>query len=238
MIDDTGLYREFVSNITTKEMSEPDYALIDQLVIKYQNDNQEAAEELIRQLSPYMVKFLKIIKLGLIDLSDRDSRRFISLFVDDKDVRVKLKKAYQPSNARKEAYQAVTMLQSACTDIPYEDIIQELIVVLLTLAKRFAKKREKVNFCGYLYNAFRFELGRRIKSIIRDPLVYRADFNLSYNDEECSGEEVNFDNMAHMHTNEPIVMIEEELENSWIRGITCGEEFSQITQLQRIILKM
>jgi len=237
-MNDMGLYHEFINGIGSSQYKEPNYSLIDELVMKYQSGSEEAAEELIRQLAPYMLKFFKIIRLGIIDLSDKDSRKFISLFIDDHKIRSKLKAAYQPAEARKEAYQAAQTIQILCTDIPSEDIIHELIVILLTLARRFTKKRSKVNFCGYLCNAYRFELARRIKAMTTDPLSYRADLNLSYNDQEYLNEENLVEDNIQVYVNEPLVVIEEELGNSWIRGITCSERFAKLTPLQRIILKM
>jgi RNA polymerase sigma factor (sigma-70 family) len=237
MEDKIGFYGEFLNNLKNDNIKEPDYDLVDQLVEKYQTGDKDAAEELINQMSPYMIKYFKIIRLGVIDLSDRDSRRFISLFIEKYEAREKLKMKFQSRDARNEAYQAALMVQSMCSQIPSEDIIQELIVALLTLAKRFTRHKKKVNFCGYLYNAFRFELARRIKSITIDPLTHRSDFNLSYddneylNDEDSAGEEASY-------MTEPMMALEEDLGNSWQRGLTCSDTFADLTQLQRIILKL
>jgi hypothetical protein len=209
-----GFYGEFLNNIKNNNIKEPDYDLVDQLVEKYQAGDQDAAEELINQLSPYMIKFFKIIRLGVIDLNDRDSRRFISLFIDDYGARDKLKKKFQSRDARNEAYQAALMVQSMCSQIPAEDIVQELIVILLTLAKRFIKHRKKVNFCGYLYNGFRFELARRIKIITVDPLTHRTDFNVSFDDGEYISDEDLIDENELAFCNEPIMELEEDLGNS------------------------
>jgi RNA polymerase sigma factor (sigma-70 family) len=233
-----GFYGEFLNNIKNNNIKEPDYDLVDQLVEKYQAGDQDAAEELINQLSPYMIKFFKIIRLGVIDLNDRDSRRFISLFIDDYGARDKLKKKFQSRDARNEAYQAALMVQSMCSQIPAEDIVQELIVILLTLAKRFIKHRKKVNFCGYLYNGFRFELARRIKIITVDPLTHRTDFNVSFDDGEYISDEDLIDENELAFCNEPIMELEEDLGNSWIRGITCGDMFEDLTPMQRMILKL
>jgi RNA polymerase sigma factor (sigma-70 family) len=236
MEDKNGFYGEFLSNLRNKDLKEPDYSLVDQLVDKYQAGDKDSAEELINQMSPYMIKYFKIIKFGIIDLNDRDSRRFISLFVDSFDARERLKRKFQSKDARCEAYQAVSFLQSTCANIPTEDVIQELIMILLTLAKRFSRHREKVNFCGYLYNSFRFELARRIKVMTSDPLVHRSELNLSFDDDEYLNEEEIDEELSY--TNEPMMYLEEDLGNSWQRGLTCSEMFSDLTQQQRIILKL
>jgi RNA polymerase sigma factor (sigma-70 family) len=235
--NNVGLYNEFISKLCD-ENKEPDYDIVDALVVRYQNGDKNAAEELIGQMAPYMIKFFKIMKLGIIDLSDKDSRRFISLFIDNYETRSKLKKAFQSTDIRSEAYQSALWVQSMCSGMPTEDIIQELIVIMLTLARRYTKRKAKVNFCGYIYNSFRFELGRRIKSITIDPLTHRTDFNVSFNDGEHANEEELIEENAQVYINEPLVVLEEELGNSWIRGLTCGPQFSLLTQLQRIIIKM
>lgn len=236
---DDKLCNEFISGFNGQEKKEPDYELVDKLVERYQGGDENAAEELLRQLRPYMSKFFKILRLGSIDLSDRDSRKFINLFIDDENMRSKLKKAYQSTDARNEAYRATALIQSMCTSIPSEDIIHELILVLLTLAKRYSKTKKKVNFCGYLYNAFRFELARRIKQITFDPLTHCTDLTIPYDDSDYSnGNDEPVEESIQIYVDEPLAVLEDELGNSWARGLTCGDMFSKLTQLQRIILKM
>ena len=51
-MNDMGLYHEFINGIGSSQYKEPNYSLIDELVMKYQSGSEEAAEELIRQLAP------------------------------------------------------------------------------------------------------------------------------------------------------------------------------------------
>jgi RNA polymerase sigma factor (sigma-70 family) len=214
------------------------YDEIDELVIRYQNGDKDAAQSLIRTFKPYMSKFLKILKDGLINLDDKDSRKFIRLFIGDYEARKKLLKVYQPTDTRHKAYNAAAFLQDVCKEMSYEDIMQELSMILLIVAKRWKKKGKKINFCGYLYNTFRFEVYRRFKSMIEEPLVYRADVNLSYNDESYINEIEEIENDPRIYTDELMMLFDEELGNSWIRGLTCDDIFADLTPFQRLILKM
>lgn len=234
-----GVLREFVNKLglNVSEEGTPDADYVDKLVDQFQNGDKKAGEELIIQMAPYLIKYFKIVKLGIIDLSNKDSRKFISLFIDSADARTRLKKPFQSTEARNEAYQKVMMIQSVFNDVPAEDLVQELIIALLILAKRFSKYRRKVSFCGYLYNAYRFELSRRIKKIMEDPLTYRFSCNIPYDDYAPTDDEEEEENPS-MYSNDPIMLLDDSLGNAWIRGITCGDMFSCLTQLQRLILKL
>lgn len=219
-------------------MNKLDYKSIDELVLRYQNGDEKAGEELISLFYPYLLKYFKLLTEGTLDLSDKDSRKFICLFIDDAEVRKKLKRVYQPAEVRHQAYLTATMLSKNCKGINPDDLMQELTFILLRIAKRYKKKKKRVNFCGYLYNAFRYELFRTISKIIANPLVLFSESNISYYDESYINTKDNIENNPLIYINEPVMLIDEELGNSWIRGLTAGEGFEQLTPLQRLILKL
>lgn len=215
------------------------YDFIEDLVRKFQEGDGDAGGRLIQAFKPYMSKYIKILCSGLLDLNDLDSRKFISLFIADAAVRRDLARALQPTHVRSEAYKSATLLARLCQPMDKEDIEQELALVLLILAKRYKKKGKK-NFCGYVYNSYRYELQRRLADMTKDPIVYRADTNISYHDEEnlavSSGNELPKDIDSTDTTIRKA--FEDELDNSWVRGITCSEVFYKLTQFQRLIIKM
>lgn len=214
------------------------YDKIDILVMQYQNGDEQAAQELIEQLDPYLKKYVKIIKDNLINLNDKDSRRFIALFVNDSNARKGLIKKYQPNEARNKAYKSTLMLSSMCNNITYEDLTQELTCILLTMAKRYKKKGKKINFCGYLYSSFRYEVYRTISKWTLDPLVHNSGSTLRFN--ECSfvDEDNDVESDGDIYIEELTMLLDDDLGNSWIRGLTCGEEFEELTPIERLILRM
>lgn len=214
------------------------YEEIDQFVFDYQKGNKDAASELIKIFKPYMRKYIKIIKDAYIDIKDKDSRKFIRLFITDEEAKRKLLKVYHSSGTRSKAQKAAERINILFKDVSTEEIEQELSMILLKVSKRFKKKHKHVNFCGYLYNVFRFEVYRYVVKITSDPLTHRADINLSYNDDYNLDPSNCVENDPKIYIKEPMMILDEELGNNWIRGLTCGDDFIEITPLQRLILKM
>lgn len=71
-----------------------------------------------------------------------------------------------------------------------EDILSDLHMCFLIMANRY--KRVGKNFCAYVHNAFRYEIGRHIKNFIKNPL------NITYKNykyEDC----VNGNTDAHIN---------------------------------------
>lgn len=218
--------------------SPEEYEAIEELVKSFQAGNEEAGLELIEVFKPYFTKYARLLQNGLLDLNDIDSRKFISLFISDAEVRRGLVRSYQTTYVRNEAYKAASLLVKLCDPIPEQDLSQEFILSLLILAKRYQKKGKKKNFCGYVYNSYRYELHRRLGQLTKDPLIFRADTNISYHDESNLTDENDniLDNIDLSNTLKKV--LEDELDNSWVRGLTCSEIFLGLTQLQRLIIKL
>jgi RNA polymerase sigma factor (sigma-70 family) len=217
---------------------EKDYERIDQLVFDYQKGDTSAGEELLELFDPYIKKYWKIIKDGMVNLSDKDTKRFISLFMKDEENRRLTKKRYHSGETKSAIDLTASRLSATCRSIPAEDMMQELITIFLLIAKRYKKRRGKANFCGYLYNVYKYEVYRRIVSMTSDPLVHRIDLNESYNDLCCMNEEEQILNEPAIYTDEILMVLDEQLGNNWVRGLTCGEAFEILDPTERLILKL
>jgi DNA-directed RNA polymerase specialized sigma24 family protein len=211
------------------------YEYIESLVENYKAGDSESGLALISAFEPYLKKFGRIIKDGYIDLKDKDSRKFICLFIPDAKVRYGLRKHYQSKEVRNAAYKAVALLNKMCESLTMEDMKQDLYVILLSLCKRYVRKGTR-NFCGYTYNVFRYELHRRLVSLYKDPLTFWSDHNITYNDEYNITPNQEFEIEEDMGCI-PVVYDNEELGNNWVRGLSCDEVFLDLTTLQRLILK-
>lgn len=211
------------------------YAQIDSLVERYQQGDKEAAEDLIEVFTPYMTKFIRIIKNNVIDFNNKDSRNFLLLFIPDKKVRQDMKRAKQSIHARRVAYDTLALVNKTCDVLTEEDVSQDLIVILLSLAKRY--KKDKHYFCGYVYNTFKYELYRRITDITKDPLTFSSLSNIRFSDGEYEEDEFGCDEVD-VTTEFPLVISEDDsvLEYNWIQGHTCGDAFIELTPVERQIL--
>jgi RNA polymerase sigma factor (sigma-70 family) len=228
-----------VDILHTKQMilEDRDYQQIEELVQKYKNGDEAAAEMLIRYFHPFLCKYLSLLKDNKFDIKNKDSRNFVCSFLAEADVRALLKKHWHSAETIAKAYNCIGYLNKVCEQYTSEDIYQELIVILLTLCKRYDIKKGK-NFCGYVNNAFRYELSRKIKMITKDPIVFSASDNMNYNDLEYIDNVSPFEENPKLYVNTPVLMeYDNTLDIDWVNGITCSDSFYNLERMERLILK-
>lgn len=212
------------------------YDYIDELVIRFQAGESECGMELLEIFQPFLLKYIAIIKEGKISFADRDTRKFIALFMNDSETIRLMAKRYQSTSVRNSAYRTAAYLVKACSGIDTEELKQEMSVAFFTLSNRWVNRKGKSNFCGYVYNCFRYEMRRAISSLIKDPIGNSTYLNLRYYDDDNVTEDE--DVVNKINTDKTIMLtIEDEVDSNWVRGLTCSEEFLSLTELQRSILK-
>jgi predicted DNA-binding protein YlxM (UPF0122 family) len=110
-------------------------------------------------------------------------------------------------------------------------------------AKRYKKRKKNVWFPGYVYKTYAFALVDQIQNklfkaynpymhMYTDKQLIPMNEELYVDDNTC----IKIDSRAFV--TQPMMVDDDELGNSWIRGLTCGEEFSKLTVFQRNLLKM
>jgi len=216
------------------------YTHIDQLVIDYQdNENREKAiTKLIQAFQPYLMKYFKLLRDGRINLKDVDSRKFIGMFVANSQIRKALSKSRLTPDAKNAAYQAAHFISANLQYTSSEDIMQELICILLTLANNYLKTRKKLTFAGYVFNAFRYYLYRHLRPYTTDPLTYASNLIIRYNDNEYSEDENAYEDIDPYQESNYLTAPYEDLDINWIYGKTCSSIFSALSPLDRLILRM
>lgn len=154
---------------------------IDELVFQFQNGSEEAALKLLsiygghpkkKDLSLYLGKYFKMLRYGKLDLNDRDSRKFISLFLEDSTMRKEMRKSYQYKPTQQAARRKLQNLEYSLRSMGDEDLRQELVTIFLKVAMRYKKVKENVDFNGYLYNYYRFEVANFIKKLLQPEELY------------------------------------------------------------------
>jgi RNA polymerase sigma factor (sigma-70 family) len=213
------------------------YEYIEDLVNRYQQGEKEAGLELIEVFRAFTSKYYLMFREGRVNLDDKDTRKFMMLFIPDISIRNSLKKSRHSAATKSEAFKAAAIIRSNCNSISDEDLEQELIEALLTLAKRYRKKGTKKNFAGYLYNSFRFQIYRQLMKTIKDPLSFASALNIPYDDDENITELVE-PSLNFIERERLIDMEENELGTNWIYGITASDLFDDLTPFDRLILKL
>lgn len=229
-----------------KEMRE-----IDELVFRFQAGDKECGERLLRlfgchpkdrKLTAYVGKYFRIIRKVTLSFKDRDSRKFISTFIEDPVIREKMRVFYQYGETRRKVSDLLDHLQNLWSSIPDEELKQDLRFLFIRQMVRYKHKREKVFFTGYLYNSYRYAVQNylRDKFKVNEPYtyLYQSGKLLVYQEDiyEDSDTEIRLDERTF--STQPMLASDDELGNTWIRGFNCRDEFKRLTQWQRLLLKL
>jgi len=217
------------------------YEHVNNLVIKYQDNEgrEQSIQELVNAFKPFLGKYYNIIRKGVLNLEDYDSRRFVSLFVSDKDMRYRLKMSRLGYKTKVTAYKVAEFIRYCFETTSCEDIDHQIKLALLELADRYLKNKKNISFAGYVYSSYRYELFRSIKSHMQDPLTNRKNIMTNFNDGEYiySCEDLSSD-PSILEDKEHLSIVDEDLDSNWIRGITCSDIFKEISIIDRSILIM
>lgn len=226
-------------------MSDKDkqYDLIDSLVFDYQKGSEQAAIEILRyfgydnetkNLTKYLNKYFSLLRFGVINFGDRDTRKFLRQFTSNEKIKQALIPYYQYASTKKATRKIVQMINYRMRHISDEDLTQDLCMLLLQQAKKFEKQKEEVNFCGYLYNSYRHAVYEYFKYLFRD-LLYSHELDMleDFLDENS---EIDLDDII-----KPDLYFEKERETlgfNWILGRSANYPFTQLNQFERTLLHL
>lgn len=225
-----------------EEQRKEEWREIEDLVISFQKQfkedctekekkyAQDCGYELITKFSPLFKKYMQLLKYTNVDWTDRETKEFIALFIDNYELKKALYRKKINASNRAEVYVKFNFVIETYGKISEEDMEADLNMCLLILAKRY--KVVGKNFCGYVYNAFRHEVARHIKRFIGNPLnIQYKNFQFEdwVNSDDTSVKVLEYeDNYYENLTGLPDI--------SWINGQYCADIFKELTTFQRKIL--
>lgn len=219
-----------------------EWEMIDTLVIKFQkqfkedstikdrNEANECGNLLLEKFSLMFLKYIQIIKYKNIDWTDSETKEFLLLFIESYELKKALRRKKINAENRNEIYDKFNFVTKTYGSNTEEEILSDLNTCLLILAKRY--KAVGKNFCSYVYNVFKHEVGRHIKRWIKNPLnvMYK---NSTFEDWKKTVEIENqiidvLENNYELTTGLPDI--------TWINGQTCSKPFKALSTFQRRIL--
>lgn len=218
------------------------YEHIEQLVFQYQNGCSEAGLEIVRlfgydpytkELSKFIKKYYNLLKFGVINFKDKDTRHFISLYMKESD-RPGMLPWYQYAHTKRAARIEVQKINNRLKHLSDDDIIHELVTILLSMAKEYKKKKKSVNFCGYVYSTYRKKVKYNFQYLFKDNLyTYRNDELIDTADEYSKID------AEHFQYNDLYFEREkDEVGINWITGRTASYPFDQLSTFERTILSL
>ena len=191
---------------------------------------QECGNILVAKFSPLFKKYIQMFKYANVDWTDRESKEFIALFIDSYELKKALFRKKINAANRAEIYAKFNFIIETYGKTEEEDIIADLSMCLLILAKRY--KNVGKNFCAYVYNAFRHEVARHIKKQVKNPLTIwykNFEFEEWINSGVNPANEIVYeDNYYESVTGLPDI--------TWVNGQSCADIFNKLSTFQRKIL--
>ena len=234
-----------ISGTTAKKLkykkSLQEWQEVEELVMTYQSQfNDETKREvadlamtsLLERFYPLFKKYLVLIKSSQINFDDAEMKRFVINFIGDPELKFALKKRMVPINVRIPINQRFNFVKETYGALDEDEIMNDLKFLFIIMAQRYRQMGR--NFCGYLYNAYCYEVARHVKKFIDNPanIHYR---NIEYEEhvskavEDYTIEDKPFENRLFTD-NAGLPDI------SWINGIGCSAMFEQLTPLERKLI--
>lgn len=234
-----------ISGTTAKKLkykkSLQEWQEVEELVMTYQSQfNDETRREvadlamtsLLERFYPLFKKYLVLIKSSQINFDDAEMKRFVINFIGDPELKFALKKRMIPINVRISINQRFNFVKETYGALDEDEIMNDLKFLFIIMAQRYRQMGR--NFCGYLYNAYCYEVARHVKKFIDNPanIHYR---NIEYEEhvskavEDYTIEDKPFENRLFTD-NAGLPDI------SWINGIGCSAMFEQLTPLERKLI--
>jgi RNA polymerase sigma factor (sigma-70 family) len=208
------------------------YDEIEQIVQNYQAGWASAAETLINAFSRFLFKFVNLIKGGApITVDDASLRKFIALYMNNPFARRSINSIHKQSRVRAEALKSVEFIRGLFEPYSEEEIYHELIIVLLTLAKRYKSPDGNPRFHLYLQKTFHYAAFNALRALTRDPLWQEWD-NADILAEDFMPPK---DSEPHYFAVDDLI---ENIDDNWVLGHTVSEEFSELSILERKVIKM
>lgn len=225
---------------------------IDNLIFEYQKQFQEeykddpevkekagiASDELLFRFTPMFKKYLFLLKTGNISFSNEEQKRFVKLFIDEPRLMYALYQKYIHKSIRNKIEEKFAFIVKSYGISPEDEILCDLHICFLTLAKRYKKKDR--SFCCYLYNVFCYEVARHIKKQLKEVsnIKYKmvnfeeeriARMRLDRSSNKGGKYEINFEDVICENSDGLPDL-------SWISGECCGEAFETLTPEERKII--
>lgn len=206
------------------------YEEIEKAVMNYQSGTPGAADSIVNAFQHFMFKYVNLLKGGPCPLDDMDLQRFVFLYMKNEWARKGLY-SKRPARAREDMAKTLSFVQKLVSPIESGDLYQDMVVILLTMARRYEPKGG-CHFVGYAKQAFPYYVFRSLQAITKDP---------SWRDRCDTEPSVEDFSLTIGDKPEPFFTVDEYMDGvdeNWVLGLTANEPFETLSILERKIVKL
>jgi len=216
-----------------------EYKELDDLVRRYRDGDNDAANEIVRHFEGFIMKFINLIKYGRLDISDTSLRSYVGLYIKKPYVLKRLHGYYKYKDVVEEILKRASWIQNIFKNNEKEEVYNELVCILLEMANRY-KLRDDGVYCFHTYvqKSFHYYVHRHLQKLITDPSAFANELtNFNYTDEELDNQDF-IDNLIYKQGRCKQTELTSEIDENWICGFTCEEAYLKFNPLDRRILQL
>lgn len=234
------------------------YNKIHNLVIEFQNGNKDSGLDLLECFKNYTNKYVDLIKFGIFETKNKSLKKFISIFF--RNINWKLYKDFNNPDNLNFWNNRAQRISSIFGDISKEEVTSIVQYSILKMAKIYNSKNP--TFHTYISRCLHYFIYNEVKKLIKDPVAnsidlycdnldkctlaemimlnktnfYEDSYEKDQIDERINIEfEINKSDIS-IKSNNLEAMEDSFLDINWINGITCSEQFKELTPFERKII--
>jgi hypothetical protein len=233
-----------------KDFKYKDYVELHNTVYDYQDKIPGAADKLIERFNEYIWRYVNLLSGGRASIENVCIRKFLSLYINNKDVKDNIWKSYRSFYKKEQLYEAANMLQKAFENVDIHEIRNDLVICLFEMALKY--KDTRPSFHTYVDRCFHFRVFNCIAKRLKDPL--QNNFIIEYNDEMSIDKSIEFDfieaeteveyfyRIINSDSNIPAIEIEESVYDNeslnwnWYNGLYCDDIFKTLSTFERKLI--
>lgn len=212
---------------------------LNKLVEKAQAKDPDAILELLTrygysedyEFTNFLGKYVKLLWYGRMDFRNKDSRKFMRLYIKDPEIRRRLIWPRVSGEVVEETWKMVNYLQNYVTqNYTLMELQHELVSIFLELLDRYEKVYH-IDFSGYLMGMYRYKVYERLQKYL-----YKYDVLSQQTRLTSPEQDIPYIEPGYLRIENDFFKYDDELNLFWVHGET-GRLFKNLSTLDRIIIR-
>jgi len=197
------------------------YEEVEERVQAYLRGDPEAASVLIETFNGFLIRWMQVIS-GNASYECKPHRTFVALYVQQKTSRIRI--ANGDGRGSREFGNWCGNIKDRYAGLDRTEKWHELVLCLLDLADRYDPYEGYRQYHTYVLRSFPYYLHRRLEEHVKDISCFSQTASIDQTTEEGW-------TIYEIPVNDKV-----ELDKTWVKGMTAGAGFAELTPVDRKIL--